>query len=387
MPVPKEIIATLSNYHLIVENESRHNEISFWIDDKRLTYQYDPVQLDLDNLRQKLRNFGATLKVSASTITTLAAPPDEAQAAPEAPKAPKAPRAPIVTNREGYTVYRSAKVIAIELAEDLKVTKGHMLVIPLNRPNTLLDMTREQFLVLFDATTEKPDAATEPVARRAASNPSPPPAADPGGGSATSNNPVNNDENDVLAYLLQRKGGVKVRVIAAALGMTLKATDATLKHMMARGTVELDDGFWHLSRPAQSVRPAQPRQPMKTGRKGDRKPRAVRVYARSRDGLPAQVGRILATMAYVTKTTGRADLTTRDVVPFLIERDQRQFSARMPGALKAGWVARGIPLPAPAMRGWHYQITPSGISAVQAAGNWMYEHDGEQTPDWLKKIA
>src|SRR5882672_3365227 len=123
MPVPKEIIATLSNYHLIVENESRHNEISFWIDDKRLTYQYDPVQLDLDNLRQKLRNFGATLKVSASTITTLAAPPDEAQAAPEAPKAPKAPRAPIVTNREGYTVYRSAKVIAIELAEDLKVTK------------------------------------------------------------------------------------------------------------------------------------------------------------------------------------------------------------------------------------------------------------------------
>ena len=372
MTAPKEVIEILADYDVRVDDVVRQNEITFWIEDKRLSYRYDPWQPDLDDLRRKLQNFGATLKVSASTITTIATPSTDEQV--EEPQS-QAPSPPLVTNRDGYTVYRSAKVIAVELAADLTIRKGHMLVVPLNRPNTLLDMTRDQFLVLFEATAEKPDDVAPPVERRSPPPPPPPVTRAP----AT----VHDDENDVLAYLMQRKGGVKVRVIADALGMTLKATEGILKHLSTQRTVELEDGFWHLT-----ARPTvQMRQPVKAGRKSDRTKRVVRIHPSSRSGLPAQVGRLLAAMAYVTKTSGRADLTVSDVTPWLIERDQRQFSARMPGAMKAGWVKRGLPLPAPFTRGWYYQITPEGLAAVLAAGNWMFEYDGETTPDWLSKIA
>jgi hypothetical protein len=385
MAIPAAIITTLLEYDVTVEEEGRHNEVVFWIDDKRLTYRFDPAQPDASDLRVKLQNFGATRKVSASTIATIVTAEEPEQKLPEpAPPEPKVKLAPEVKpttpTKDGYpTVFRSARVLAVELVEDLMVQKGHMLVIPLNRPNTLLDMTRDQFHALFDATTERP---TEPE------TPPPPPPIPP-------EEPViepkvsvrptvdvrRNDENDVLAYLLQRNGGVKLRVIADALGMTYKAAEATLKVLTTRGTVELENGFWRLAaRPPLATAPP----PKKKGRPAGRPP-VFRPTESSR-ALPPQIGRILAAMAYVTANRSDPDLRTNDVAPYLIDRDARQYGARIPAAMEAGWVLRGKALPPPAIRGFYYQITPSGVAAVKEAGTRMYEADGEKVPDWLDRL-
>lgn len=369
MSAPPVILDTLAQYSVTVDHEIRQNEIAFWIDDKRLTWRYDPVRPDVTDLRLKLQNFGALPKVSAST-NPISPPPEPTTEAPEPTPAPAPSQttrlSSPVTSQTGYTVFRSAKVIAIELSEDLRIAKGHMLVIPLNRPNALLDMTREQFIVLFDATEENP-TEVEPI-RTASPTPRPSPRPAPAVA------PERNDENDIMAYLLQRKGGVKVRVIADALGMTLKMTDTVLKRLLTRGTVELEDGFWHLT--ARGPVPKKVAPAKKTRR----------MYApRSPSGLPAQVGRMLAAMAYLFKA-GKADVSTQDVLPLLIPRDKTQFSARMPGAIDRGWVQKGPALPPPATRGWFYKITPLGIAAIKAAGNMPFEEDGETTPVWLATL-
>jgi hypothetical protein len=57
--------------------------------------------------------------------------------------------APPLAVRSGHT-YQSGRVLGIKLDRDLLVTAGNVLVIPLNKPNTITEMTEEQFLALFE---------------------------------------------------------------------------------------------------------------------------------------------------------------------------------------------------------------------------------------------
>lgn len=68
-------------------------------------------------------------------------------------------------------VYRSPKVLGIELDKELIIPAGNILVIPLNRPNSLIDMTKEQFETLFAVEAveeEAPPPAYRPVPPRRA---------------------------------------------------------------------------------------------------------------------------------------------------------------------------------------------------------------------------
>ena len=82
------------------------------------------------------------------------------EAAP-VPVAPP-PRSRVFDHEHGYAVFQSRDVIAIELDRDLTIPKGNVLVIPLNRADTLIDMPSDQFHVLFDEAVQQ---SAEPESR------------------------------------------------------------------------------------------------------------------------------------------------------------------------------------------------------------------------------
>jgi len=96
------------------------------------------------------------------------------------------------------------------------------------------------------------------------------------------------------------------------------------------------------------------------------------------------MGRILIAMTYATKVTGKTDLSTIMVTPHLSPRDARQFGARLPDALKAGFIERGIPLQA--TRGWHHKITQKGRDLAKRLGEWPFRQDHEEVPKWLPHL-
>jgi DNA-binding MarR family transcriptional regulator len=250
-------------------------------------------------------------------------------------------------------VYRSARVIAIDCEHGLAVPEGNVLVIPLNQPNKLLDLTKEQFHLLFSATTES--ASGEPPSE-------PPPVTAP-----TFTEP--NIENDLLRYLEKAREPQRAAVIASRLGITTNVVEEHLKTFYERGLAVVERGVWRsVSRPA----------PPPVAPSGLRR-------RRSDIGVSPQLGRILAAMAFATKIAANPDLTTRQVRPYLMSRDQHQYSARLPAAIEKGFVQKGLPLPD--SRGWHYQITSKGLEAVAQLGPWSYEQDAIPVPDWLEQLA
>ena len=258
-----------------------------------------------------------------------------------------------ILNRDKYTVYRSARVIAIDCDQGLAVPQGNVLVIPLNQPNRLLDLTKEQFHILFSATTES-----------AAGEPPPEPKVTPA--------PIftePNTENDLLRYLEKAREPQRAAVIASRLGISIKIAEEHLKTFHERGLAVVERGVWRsTSRPA----------PPPIASPGIRR-------KRSEIGVSPQLGRILAAMAIATKIAQSADLTTHQVKPYLSARDQHQYSARLPAAVEKGFVQKGSPLPE--SRGWHYQITTKGLEAVAQLGRWSYEQDEIPAPDWLEQLA
>lgn len=342
------IVALLADYDVEWDDATvlTRDAVQFLLDGKHISVSFDPEADVADVLRRKLRDLGAHKKPGV-------AEPNDLVPAPE-----PIPERKTIENRDGYTIFQSAQVIGIELDADLMIERGRVLVIPLRRTNTFLNMAKEDFVALFGS---EANAATflnhtgEHQRQRRTPIQAP---------------PVADEENDILAFLRTRSGGVKPGGIALALGMMEPDVQEHLRKLRERGVVSRDAGFWRLSaaKPPAPIRP--PRAPPRKNSPG---------------GVTPQMGRILAAMAYATKTLGRTDLKTTDVKPYLDDRDGKQYSARLPGCAAKGLVLRGRALPK--AHGWYYQITPEGIKAVQQWGFWAYENEGQPSPEWLIQVV
>lgn len=367
-----EIAAVLSKWDVVWRDDNLLTDdgsIQFQLNDKPVSVSYDPARRSgiPELLSAKLRELGATEKLNGAVVTT-----------PDAPAEKPSPRT--IQNQGKYTVYQSARVIAIELDVDLMIPKGHVLVIPLNRPNTLLDLEKEQFTALFSARpTEEVNVEAPP--RRTPVPPAPAVSVAPASVAPPATVTLTDaTENDVLAYLQQRNGGVKSAVIATSMGMTIKSVDQILKQLYEMGVAIVETGFWRLkAAPTPTLRPSAPVAP-KPAPAPEQNSIRTRIR-RPRSGVPPQLGRILVAMAYAAKQSGKADLTTQQVKPFLVQRDKHQYSARLPGAVKDGLVTRGLPLPD--SRGWHYQLTAKGLRTAQEVGSDVFETDNEAVPAWM----
>jgi hypothetical protein len=345
----------------------RHNAIEFWLNDKRIVHQLDPHGDIEANLRATLQGLGVRLKqrlLSGTSESAMSSTNEVPDAIPISPEAVDEVPTTRIYNEQGTTttpVYRSARVIAIEMERDLTIPKGHMLVIPLNRPNTLIDMPKEQFEVLFDtteATEIPPDSVSVPIF-----DPPPSELRNPIPRQVRTEGTRENFENDILNYLKQRRGGVKTKVIATAIRKPMYRTEQHLRAMQRSGIVECPQtGFWAFVKSRSSVKSVDSSEVV-VGK------------------VSPQLTRILAAMALAAKASGRRDLTVREVTPHLSERDARQVGARMPVAMDKGFVERGLPIPD--ARGYHYCITPLGLAAVKDRGVAAYESDGMDVPEWL----
>jgi hypothetical protein len=197
--------------------------------------------------------------------------------------------------------YQSAKVLGIKLERDLLVSAGNMLVIPLNRPTTVMEMTEDQFCLLFSE-----------VAEEAAAPPPPPAALWP--------------ESPRQKRVYNRRE------------QSSTATRPVLKE-------------------------------------------APHAIGRIAGPIPPQIGRMLLAMTHTRRVTGKEDLSLQMVGKYLDERDFRQYSARMPNAIKLGLVEQG--LPSPTGRGYLYKLTQKAYDLLKEIKGWPYEVDEMPTPPWL----
>lgn len=259
----------------------------------------------------------------------------------------------LVRNRTRYTVF-TTRVIAVELPNDLVIPKGNIMVLPLSRPNTVIDLTKEQFAALFPDEAEAGLMVGIVKDQQDVSPPSSPP--------------------DILSHLAQRKGGVKANIIAKAVGLTIEETQRQLRVLRHEGRVLMEQGFWSLAEPPPPVaRPAAaPERPKKT-----------RVVSKV-NGVTPQVGRILAAMLQAAKVHRTPDLTSKLVKPFLEDRDRRQYSARMPGAAEHGLVLKGDALPQGL--GFYYRLTDKAVDVLREKARWAFEHDHIVPPEWLEQV-
>lgn len=283
-----------------------------------------------------------------------------------------------------YTVFQSDKVIAIECEHGLTVPPGNILVIPLTRPNRLIDLTKGQFQGLFLDNGAQPHAPpppkeTAPVVEPPVEQPeqpeppSPPPRRQIDDGEEEMRRFTEASlVGDVFRFLEKQPDPLQTVTVASRLRMSVPSANESLRELQARGVVVLERGFWRLkSRPA-------PPPPV-------RAPRKPNPFAStSRLSIPPQLGRILAAMAYASHVTGDRDLTTKKVKPYLPPRDMPQYSARLPGAIEKGLVERGEPLGE--TRGWHYRLTAKGLEAARQLEGDIYEQDRIAVPGWLDEL-
>lgn len=427
-----ELVSLLGEYNVNVEaNGGRDSHaIEFWLHGKRLSFAYDASNQNVrSDLHRKLRELGALHKAPPqpprpspqsqsqpqpdpqpdprmSPQPDIPHTPPSATSAPQPSEPPPQPNVPPATpgNPLGAIVLYTDRMIAIELDNDLVVEKGNVLVIPLRKTTTPIppSMPKEQFnllkMLLDEAKAQRPAPAPAPAAA-----PPPPPRQPPPVTPATPQPEVRPDledeeddelpldelsdlTEDIIAFLEQRNGAVKSRVIAAALGYSIKAVEQQLRALSDAGTAVVQAGFWTLankgSPTATRPRPTPPPPPPPGPRPAEPPIRQGRPH--SRNGISPQVGRIMAAMAYVTKSSGKPDLTTSQVTKYLAARDAKQYAARMPGMVDKGMVVRGLPIPD--SRGWHYRLTPKGLATIKELGGWPFEDEGVPVPEWVTTL-
>jgi DNA-binding MarR family transcriptional regulator len=418
--IRNEIEGVLHSYGLTFEhiNRGRHQAYQFVLNGKNVFFTYgggggsggNRAHLNArSDLRRMLRDSGinkvceepseiieteavigatmeadAKVEITSELIEQEIAVPDEPHVQvppepdPDPPKLdPGPPKPPPLMVSSGYT-YQSPRVLGIKLSKDLLVVAGNVLVIPLDRPNTVIEMTEEQFSILFNEVREYPPEPPKLTERtqppRPLPRPLPLPTMEPEA-EAIDYQP-SQDVADILAYLKTRRGAVKTEVVAEALGKTRKSIDAHMRRLVSRGLVEAGPtGFWSLVNQATIFKPVlQP------------KPAAPPLFGRGRPAgkVPPQIGRILLAMAHAQQTTGKDNISPTMVSAYLDVRDNRQFTARMPSAVERGLVERGLPYPD--RRGYHYKLTKEGQSLVREIGVWPFEVEGLQPPEWISGL-
>jgi len=396
---------------------ARPNAISFWINGKRISHahgspdelrrrlvmlgakqHYMPKRIELPKVEMPQEAYAPLAAVTPSVTPPAGDGMEHAMETKEPEPADRIQQQPQalpqrLNTEAGYTYYRSARVIAIELGD------GKLMIIPLHRPNTVLNMTRTDFDLLFiEEPPERPPqpeplVVETPVRQRRTrrtiddSEPMLPMPVQP---VTDQHPPEGHDEQAIMAFLRQKQGSVKAKIIASALGKTIKSVDIILRQMAIKGMVELESGFWGLTGLGRKPDPERRQISIQAGG-GTRQP-STRQPPRHQDGgrhsfrglLPPQMGRMLAAMAYVSKKTGKHDLTTQMVTPYLDQRDSKQYAARMPNAIERGLVDRGLPVPH--KLGWHYTLTPKGADLIKQVKDWPYSCENLPVPEWLQYL-
>jgi len=408
--VKPDLAAVLAEYDVVVEDIQRHNAISFWVDNKRVHLLFSRVSASqAADLRQKLIELGARRKVSdqppdpvvpdppsqpeldqpapeisdqpemptpgesESKVSSDEPLPEEPQPEPEEPLSAAIARA----FEHNAMTYQSSQVIGIDINEPMVLKPGYVLVIPLNRPNALTTMRKEQFRILFPEMMPDhpprvtPQVRNEPQPRDDSVNEDewevpvrptrkPKPAAAPR---------PDTMNTMILYYLTQLKNGARAQAIAVALNFSTNSVEDRLGYMQDLGEVSVNDEIWTI----QTTTPA-PIVPIS---------QVDQEQVDQERRVPAQLGRILYAMVYAEQTTGKTDLTPALVTGYLSDRDKKQYAARLIGAVKKGWVTRGLALPA--SRGWHYRLTNKAREIVKGLGTAPYE--GDPPPPWFKFLS
>ena len=422
--IRNEVEAILSTHGITYQHitRGRHPAVQFQVNGKTLCYSYgnggDP-RAHL-NARTQLRNMLRSLGIHSSEddVTTPAPPPVIAAASlngdaseahteavidhieqenvvddseplveteeilPQVPPAvvPPATAAPTPIAATPNHTYQSSKVLGIKLERDLLVSAGNMLVIPLNKPTTVMEMTEEQFRMLFSEVEEPPSPPPDsiwsrpdvPVVWAGASRQKRSYNRQIIEAETEASQPrITDDAAAIMAYLATRKGAVKTETIANVLLKTRKSIDAHLRRMANRRLVEQGPiGFWALV-PEQVPPPLPPKE-------------IPRPLGRSAGPIPPQIGRMLLAMINTRRLTNKDDLSLAMVGTYLDERDFRQYSARMPNAIKLGLVEQG--LPNPTGRGYLYKLTQKAYDLMKDIKGWPYEVEGISPPPWLSYL-
>jgi hypothetical protein len=402
--IESEIEGVLNSFGLDYKfvHSGKHAAVQFEANGKRTLFHYsggDP-RAHL-NARSDLRNllYSAGLQTKKPEVTPTPEPelepeafPDEVIDAVEVKAEPVEPveefladvSEPITEplksmpiNSTEYAVHqvrniRPAQVIAIELDRDLMCAKGTVLVVPLNKPNMVMDLTREQFDVMFEQVAPMSDIRTviselldergnrrdryadmlertqaqTPIPRPTPPPPPPPPL------------PPDEEEPEELP----------------------PAAEIREPHVsqFAEGISGL-----HPKRP----RGRPPKLPIQRSASGraqnwvhtpyrDQNPRSI-------EGMSPQQGRILAGMVHVGLMTGHVDILPDMLNNVVLQHDRHQYSSRTMEMRKLGLLEQGLPVPG-TRSSYHLKVTPLGRKMVQKIGHWPWLYDGLDIPRWAQ---
>jgi len=405
------LVGVLNEFDVVYEHtlRKRHPAIEFIVDGHRHVHTYttgDPRSAlnGKSQLRNRLKSLGAPLRVApepaepiddqpsiselpsepyAQTAESEQPPPTVNAEMPTETETPKsaeqatADAAETETTTRTFTidsqlnadgrhrVFRSARVIAIELQDDLILDKGNVLVIPLNRPGQFMDLRPDQFRALFEQlevlNTAEVAPTAPPLRPTAERRPTPPqvapaqPVIDPI--EAVQPDPVRPEppprKPPPVAPSVKRPPGVEVRPSVPRMAIRTQTNEksSSVTDKQQRTQRQRPEGF----RPDRRSGIIQP-----------------------------QLGRMLAALLHASRTEQKDYVAPASVSSYLDTRDARQFTARLPGAVERNLAVRGHPLPN--SRGWHYGITPEGVDVVRQAGDWPFACEGMMAPDWLDQL-
>ena len=361
--VHEAMVKVLDEFDVVWEDSrtKRHQAIEFVVDGRRYMQTWtagDPRSANnaKSQFRNRLKQLGAPLREyqpeSESSISEepliesiaqaaldpeppspaanedMPEPVQSAVPANEADAEPTVRTLTVESNLNGdgrHRVFRSTRVIAIELRDDLIIAKGNILVVPLSQPDQMMDLRPDQFRALFK---ELSVLQTDHTATRATRMSQP----------AVPSAPV----------------------------------AQTVPRMPIRPPIPRP-------LPPKLQRPVEPPKTQRTHR-----PRPAEMPSRRNGVIQPQLGRLLAALMYALDSTQTEFIQPQLVTPYLDARDARQLAARMPNAVERHLAVREEALPP--YRGWLYSITPEGRHIVREAGTWPFTCEGITPPIWLEQL-
>jgi hypothetical protein len=254
-------------------------------------------------------------------------------------------------NADSYSLYapklKANNCIVIELGRDLMVQKGGLLVIPLDRPNTVIDVSRELFDTMFTLVPDEPLPVPKPI------------------------------EVPVPVQEVRKPPEPETFEARSIDDVIERIVDREPEGPQVRHYAEGESGL----RPKK--RPTPPPKKAKSGRAvnyvntpyRERMPRSI-------EGVSPQAARMLACMAYVTDTQRRVDLAPRHFNDMMLDHDRKQVATRMPKLVQLGLVEYGLPIPD--SRGYHVKLTGKARRLLTKMGSWPWLYDGLDVPRWAQ---
>lgn len=320
-------------------------------------YQEPPLSVAVKADKPKTESAPLTFvadkpEVGSNTLIFNVRPPTDSapqESAPE-PEVGKSPEPVHLNPDDNYLIYQARqlapnKCLVIELDKDLLIEKGHVVIIPLDKPS-LIPMSKEMFEAMFTVMV-----STQPVPEQSSLTPPPPPPFEP---DDTYDEPVEGTEQVASPIEDDNRLWQDPPVLQVPEGISGLKPPRVSKPLIEKA-VRAKNIIYTPYR--------------------DHSPRTI-------EGVPPQLGRILAAMMHVSDTRHRTDLEPSHLEGVLAPHDRKQVAARVKRAVELGLVERGLPLPSPAIHGWHIKITAAGRKMVRKLKSWPWLYDGQPLPTW-----